>query len=40
MGLAGMRERIGELGGTVRVSGQPDAGARLDIRIPVSQVTP
>ena len=30
MGLAGMRERIGALGGTVRVHGQPGSGALLE----------
>lgn len=34
MGLAGMRERISELGGTVELSGPPAGGTRLDIRIP------
>jgi signal transduction histidine kinase len=34
MGLAGMRERIGALGGTVRFGGGPGAGALLEIRLP------
>jgi signal transduction histidine kinase len=34
MGLAGMRERIGALGGTVRFGGQPGAGALLEVRLP------
>lgn len=35
MGLAGMRERIGALGGTVGIEGAPGRGARLDIRLPI-----
>jgi signal transduction histidine kinase len=38
MGLAGMRERISALGGTVQVTGRPAAGTRLDIRIPLAEV--
>jgi signal transduction histidine kinase len=34
MGLAGMRERIGALGGTVRFGGQPGAGALLEVLLP------
>ena len=34
MGLAGMRERIGALGGTVRFEGQPGAGALLEVVVP------
>ena len=34
MGLAGMRERIGALGGTVRFGGGPGAGALLEVRLP------
>jgi signal transduction histidine kinase len=34
MGLAGMRERIGALGGTVRFGGQPGAGALLEVVLP------
>jgi signal transduction histidine kinase len=34
MGLAGMRERIGALGGTVRFGGRPGAGALLEVRLP------
>jgi signal transduction histidine kinase len=34
MGLAGMRERIGALGGTVRVHGEPGAGALLEVLVP------
>jgi signal transduction histidine kinase len=35
MGLAGMRERIGALGGSVRIGGAPDAGALLEVRVPL-----
>jgi signal transduction histidine kinase len=34
MGLAGMRERIGALGGTVRFQGEPGGGARLEVLLP------
>jgi len=34
MGLAGMRERIGALGGTVRLQGEPGAGALLEVLVP------
>jgi signal transduction histidine kinase len=34
MGLAGMRERIGALGGTVRFRGEPGAGALLEVLVP------
>ncbi len=34
MGLAGMRERIGALGGTVRFQGEPGAGALLEVLVP------
>jgi signal transduction histidine kinase len=34
MGLAGMRERIGALGGTVRFEGRPGAGALLEVVVP------
>jgi signal transduction histidine kinase len=34
MGLAGMRERIGALGGTVRLRGEPGAGALLEVLVP------
>ena len=34
MGLAGMRERIGALGGTVRFAGKPGAGALLEVLVP------
>ena len=36
MGLAGMRERIGALGGTVRFGGQPGAGALLEVLLPTA----
>jgi signal transduction histidine kinase len=36
MGLTGMRERIAALGGTVRFDGQPGAGARVEVRVPVT----
>jgi signal transduction histidine kinase len=34
MGLAGMRERIGALGGTVRLQASPGAGALLEVLVP------
>ena len=34
MGLAGMRERIGALGGTVRVQGAPGGGALVEVSVP------
>ncbi len=34
MGLAGMRERIGALGGTVRFQGESGAGALLEVLVP------
>jgi signal transduction histidine kinase len=36
MGLTGMRERIAALGGTVRFSGQPGRGARVEVQVPVT----
>jgi signal transduction histidine kinase len=36
MGLAGMRERIGALGGTVRFGGHPGAGALLEVLLPTA----
>jgi signal transduction histidine kinase len=35
MGLAGMRERISALGGTVRLQSAPGGGAVLEVRVPV-----
>jgi signal transduction histidine kinase len=37
MGLAGMRERISSLGGRVRFEGAQDAGALLEVLVPVEQ---
>jgi len=36
MGLAGMRERIGALGGTVRLGGSAGAGALLEVLLPLN----
>jgi signal transduction histidine kinase len=36
MGLAGMRERITALGGSVRFHGEPGAGASLEVLVPAS----
>ena len=36
MGLAGMRERIGALGGTVRLRGEPGEGALLEVLLPLN----
>ena len=38
MGLAGMRERITALGGTVRLRGRTGAGARLEVLVPAPGV--
>jgi signal transduction histidine kinase len=35
MGLAGMRERIGALGGSVRTQGAPGGGALLEVSMPI-----
>jgi signal transduction histidine kinase len=35
MGLAGMRERIGALGGAVAVHGAPGGGAVVEVTVPV-----
>ncbi|HEY7613273.1 MAG TPA: GAF domain-containing sensor histidine kinase [Gemmatimonadales bacterium] len=40
MGLAGMRERIGALGGTVRFGGEPGAGALLEVLLPAEAGRP
>jgi signal transduction histidine kinase len=40
MGLAGMRERIGALGGTVRFGGKPGAGALLEVLLPAVAARP
>jgi signal transduction histidine kinase len=37
MGLAGMRERILSMGGTVVVGAAPDGGVRLVARIPTAE---
>jgi signal transduction histidine kinase len=37
LGLAGMRERIGAVGGSVEVAGEPGAGVRISIVIPESE---
>jgi signal transduction histidine kinase len=39
MGLAGMRERIADLGGTVRFQGGPGAGALLEVLVPTGEAT-
>jgi signal transduction histidine kinase len=36
MGLAGMRERINALGGSVRFAGRPGAGATLKVVVPIT----
>lgn len=35
LGLVGMRERVGEAGGTVTAGPRPDGGWRVEIRIPI-----
>ena len=37
MGLAGMRERIGALGGAVRLAPGPDGGLSVAVRVPTAQ---
>ncbi|MEZ0334728.1 MAG: GAF domain-containing sensor histidine kinase, partial [Gemmatimonadales bacterium] len=37
MGLAGMRERIGALGGTVRLQSEPGEGALLEVLVPANE---
>jgi signal transduction histidine kinase len=39
MGLTGMRERIGALGGSVRFHGEPGAGALLEVRVPAADAS-
>lgn len=39
-GLAGMRERIGMLGGTVKISSEKGRGTRLEVAVPVGQPVP
>ena len=39
-GLAGMRERVNSLGGTLTVSSQPGKGTRLQVQVPVSPMLP
>jgi signal transduction histidine kinase len=39
MGIAGMRERIGALGGTVMVEARPAAGVLLRVRLPLDGAT-
>jgi signal transduction histidine kinase len=39
MGLTGMRERIGALGGSVRFHGEPGAGALLEVRVPADDAS-
>jgi signal transduction histidine kinase len=38
MGLAGMRERIGSLGGTVTLGRGSEGGLQVSIRLPLSPV--
>jgi len=40
MGLAGMRERISTLGGSIRFGGGLGAGAALEVLVPVAQAAP
>ncbi|HEU5453404.1 MAG TPA: GAF domain-containing sensor histidine kinase [Terriglobales bacterium] len=39
-GLAGMRERVSSLGGTLTVSSQPGKGTRLQVQVPVTPMLP
>jgi two-component system, NarL family, sensor histidine kinase UhpB len=36
MGITGMRERIGTLGGSVSLESAPDGGVRLRVRVPLA----
>jgi len=38
LGLAGMNERLGALGGAMRIANAPEGGARLAVRLPFEQV--
>ena len=38
LGLTGMHERLGALGGVMRIASAPDGGARLVVRLPLEQV--
>jgi signal transduction histidine kinase len=40
LGLAGMRERVGLLGGTVEVESQPGQGTTVFARIPLTDAAP
>jgi signal transduction histidine kinase len=40
MGIAGMRERIGSLGGTVSLERRPGGGVRLRVRVPLARPSP
>ena len=40
MGLAGMRERIGALGGSIQLAGNPEGGVRLVVRVPLPGPSP
>jgi len=39
LGLTGMGERLGALGGAMRMTNLAEGGARLAVRLPVDQVT-
>jgi signal transduction histidine kinase len=39
LGLTGMSERLGALGGAMRMTNLAEGGARLAVRLPVDQVT-
>jgi signal transduction histidine kinase len=36
LGLLGMRERVAELGGTLRIAGAPGKGVQLSVRLPAA----
>ena len=38
LGLAGMAERLGALGGTMVIGDAADGGARLTVRLPLAQI--
>jgi signal transduction histidine kinase len=34
-GLVGMRERVGMIGGSLKVGGDPDGGTRVEVKVPL-----
>lgn len=40
LGMITMRERVGMIGGTLRVKSRPRDGTRVHVRVPMSQAVP